>query len=241
MLKAIFFDFYNTLAGFWPPLDEIQQASCRELGLGVTKKAIRQGYTLADEFMSRENAERPLAERSQEERDLFFAEYEKLILKGAGLDVSNRLAEQVWQIAVQVPKEFVLFEDVLPALELLKKRGVTLGVISNLRQDMDALCKRLGLDPYLDFCVTSVAAGAEKPHPPIFQAALKQAQVGPSEAMHVGDQHQADTQGAKAVGIIPVLLDREGWYEQVSDCTRISSLSELDELLEKGLDRGPGK
>ena len=30
MIKSISFDFYNTLVQFWPPLDEIQQAACRE-------------------------------------------------------------------------------------------------------------------------------------------------------------------------------------------------------------------
>ena len=235
MIKAVFFDFYNTLVCFWPPLDEIQQASCRELGLTVTKKGIRGGYALADEFMSSENAKTPLADRSSVERDRFFVEYERLILKGAGVDVSLGLAQQVWQLAIQVPKDLDLFDDVLPALELLKGRGIILGVISNLRRDMDELCKRLGLDSYLDFCVTSSDAGAEKPHPPIFRAALERAHVDPGEAVHVGDQYQADVQGASAVGIVPVLLDRDGWYPNVDDCTRIASLPELDRLLDDKL------
>ena len=235
MIKAVFFDLYNTLVGFWPPLDEIQQASCRELGLGVTKQGIRKGYAQADAFMSVENAKQPLADRPPDDRDSFFAEYERLILKGAGLDVSLRLAEEVWQVAVQVPKELSLFDDVVPALERLKQRGIVLGVISNLRRDMDELSKQLGLHTYLDFSVTSLEAGAEKPHPPIFLAALERAQVGPEEAVHVGDQYEADVQGAKAVGITPVLLDREGWYDNVNDCSRIASLPDLDELLIKGL------
>ena len=235
MVKAIFFDFYNTLVRFWPPLDEIQQAACRELGLGVTKTGIRKGYALADEFMSAENAGKPLAERSTDERDRFFAEYETLILRGADVDASLRLAAQVWQMAIQVPKDFSLFEDVVPALKLLKDRGITLGVITNLRQDMTELCQRLGLDPYMDFCMTSAEAGSEKPHAPIFLAALKRAHVDPSEAIHVGDQYQSDVEGARAVGIAPVLLDREGWNQNVEDCPRISSLPELDRLLDEGL------
>ena len=235
MVKAVFFDFYNTLVRFWPPLDEIQQASCRELGLNVGKKGIREGYASADEFMSEENAKEPLAERSPEERDRFFAEYERVILKGAGVDVSLRLAEQVWQMAIRVPKDFSLFDDVVPALELLKKRGILLGVISNLRRDMGDLCEQLGLTPYLNFCVTSAEAGAEKPHPPIFRAALKRAEVRPEEAVHVGDQYKADVQGARAIGITPVLLDREGWYEDVNDCSKIATLPELDRLLADGL------
>ncbi len=235
MVKAVFFDFYNTLVYFWPPLDEIQQASCRELGLNVSKAGIRKGYSLADEYMSSENAKIPLAERSGEERDRFFAEYERIILKGAGLDVTIQLSEQVWQMATNVPKDFSLFDDVVPALELLKKRGIILGVISNLRRSMDDLCKQLGLDPYMDFCVTSSDAGAEKPHPPIFLAALQKAHVDAVDAVHVGDQYQADVQGAKAVGIVPVLLDREGFHSEVNDCAKITALPELDDLFAEGL------
>ena len=181
--------------------------------------------------MSRENAENPLADRSLQERDRFFAEYERLILEGAGLDVSLQLAHQVWQMAIQVPKDLDLFDDVVPALELLKRRGIVLGVISNLRRDMGELCKQLRLKPYLDFCVTSWEAGAEKPHTPIFLAALQRARVSANEAVHVGDQYQADVEGARAVGIRPVLLDREGWYQNVNDCSRIATLPQLDQLL----------
>ena len=127
MIKAVFFDFYKTLVFFWPPLDEIQQASCRELGLGVTKEGIRRGYKLADEYMAEENAVTPLAERSDQQRDEFFTEYERRILEGAGLDVSPRLAWQVWKMAIQVPKDFDLFDDVVPALKQLKTRGIVLG------------------------------------------------------------------------------------------------------------------
>ena len=235
MVKAVFFDFYNTLVRFWPPLDEIQQASCRELGLNVTKEGIRKGYMLADEYMSTENSKVPLAKRTVEERGRFFAEYERLIIKGTGVDVTLRLAEQVWEMAVQIPKDFDLFEDVLSGLELLKKRGVVLGVISNLRNDMGELCERLGLTPYLDFFVTSTDAGAEKPHAPIFLTALKRAQVEPGEAVHVGDQYHSDVRGAREVGITPVLMDREGWHQDITDCPRITSVTDLDQLITEGL------
>ena len=58
MIKAIFFDFYNTLVRFWPPLDQIQQASCREIGLNVTEEGINQGYAIADVFFNSENEKR---------------------------------------------------------------------------------------------------------------------------------------------------------------------------------------
>lgn len=235
MIKAVFFDFYNTAVYFRPPLDEIQQASCMEIGLGVAKTGIRKGYSLADEFMSQENTVNPLADRNQEERDQFFTEYERIILKGAGLDVSPRLAEQVWRIACRVPKDLALFDDVIPAMQPLKKRGVTLAIISNLRVDMAQCSKDLGLEPYLDFTVTAEETGAEKPHPRIFLTALERAGVSPAEAMHVGDLYQSDVEGARAIGILPVLLDRDGWYPYLNDCSRISTLHELDKLVAETL------
>jgi HAD superfamily hydrolase (TIGR01549 family) len=233
--RRFFFDFYNTLVRFWPPLDEIQQASCRELGLNVAKEGIRKGYVLADAYMSAENSKVPLAERTVEERGLFFAEYERLVIKGAGVDVTLRLAEQVWEMATQIPKDFDLFEDVLSGLELLKKRGIILGVITNLRGDMGEICERLGLTAYLDFCVTSTDSGTEKPHAPIFLTALKRAQVEPGEAVHVGDQYHSDVRGAREVGITPVLMDREGWHQDITDCPRIASVPDLDRLITEGL------
>ena len=234
MVKAIFFDFYNTLGLFWPPVDEIQHASCSELGLPVTKAGIRAGYEAADEFMGKENAQKPLTERSQEERDRFFVSYERIILQGAGVDASPGLAEKIWQLARQIPEGFDLYDDALPTLKKLKERGIVTGVISNLRWDMSEVSHQLGLDGYLQVFVNGEDVGADKPRPPIFLAALERAQVGPEEAAHVGDQYHVDVMGAKAVGIKPVLLDRNNRYRKVNDCTRIRTLLDLDKLLAKG-------
>jgi putative hydrolase of the HAD superfamily len=231
MIKAVFFDFYNTLVRFWPPLAHIQQASCRELGLSVTEEGIERGYALADVFFNRENERYPLALRTEEERRDFFALYEQMILEKAGLSVSLDLARRVWEIAGSIPKEFIPFGDTIPALSLLHAKGYRLGIISNLRRDMPQLCAKLGLTPYLDFCISSAEAGAEKPDAAIFLAALERARVAPSETVHVGDQHRSDVLGAQAVGIHPVLIDRGGWYLEVNDCIKIASLIELDAIL----------
>ena len=231
MIKAISFDFYNTLVRFWPPLDEIQQASCKELGLSVSKPAIDQGYAVADAYFNQENETHPLALRTDEERQVFFTRYEQIILENAGVSVSADLAQRIWEIAMFVPKDFIAFEDVIPALKALHSQGYRLGILSNLRRDMGLLCNRLGLTPYLDFCVSSAEAGAEKPHRPIFLAALEKMAATPGEAVHVGDQYRSDVLGARAVGMHPILIDRRGWNTKISDCPRIANLLELDELL----------
>ena len=231
MIKAIFLDFYNTLVQFWPPLGQIQQVSCREMGLNVSEEGINRGYTVADVYFNHENELRPLAERSEAERSEFFAHYEQMILENAGVPVTLDLAAQIWKLAIAVPKDFIPYDDVIPALSGLHQQGYRLAVLSNLRRDMSELCQRLGLAPYLEFYVSSAEVGAEKPHAAFFLAALEKAAVAPGEVVHVGDQHRADVVGARGVGIHPVLLDRGGWHQDIDDCARIESLAQLQPLL----------
>ena len=231
MIKAIFFDFYNTLVRFWPPLDQIQQASCYEFGFQIDPEAIGFGYSVADLFFNRENEIKPLATRTEDERLDFFARYEQILLDNAGLSVTTDLARQIWQIAISVPKDFIPFDDTVTALQQLKGQGYRIGVISNLRRDMDELCRNLGMAPYLDFCLTSAEVGVEKPDPAIFVAALERAGVNPLEAVHVGDQPRSDLVGARGAGLHAVLLDRGNWHQEMDNCVRISKLDELFDLL----------
>ena len=232
MIKAVSFDFYNTLVRFWPPLEEIQQAACHELGLTVSEQSITHGYAVADVLFNLENEDRPLSQRTDEERLEFFGRYEKLILETAGVPVSMDLAQKVWNMAMTVPKDFVPFPDSVPALKCLREAGYTVGIITNLRRDLDELCQRSGLTPFLDFAVGSQEVGIEKPHPAIFQAALDRANVAPRECLHVGDQIRSDVLGAQGVGMMAVLVDRSGFGANGVDCPTISSLSELGDFMD---------
>ena len=80
----------------------------------------------------------------------------------------------------------------------------------------------------------SADVGAEKPHPPIFLAALQRAGCAPDEALHVGDQYHSDVVGARNVGITPLLLDRTGLLDPARyDVPVIRSLMETAEHLEE--------
>lgn len=233
MIKAVFLDLYGTLARFHPPREETQAQACKSLGIRVTLEGLARGCARADEYMDQENAaEVPLALRDPEEQRRFFAEYEQLLLKSTGVEVDLETAGRVWEKVQQIPHGLALFDDVLPALDMLKLQGMTLGVLSNINRDMDKLSQELGLAPYLDFTVTSGDVGAGKPHPPIFLAALERAGVEPHEALHVGDSYTSDVQGARGVGINPLLLDRDGAHTNVTDCPRITSLMEVAEHLD---------
>src|SRR3989304_2764733 len=197
----------------------------------VCPPKLRPAYAAADAFWVRENALHPVGELLSEERDAFYAAYEGLILRGAGVEVSPELALRIFKELLAAEIRFALFDDVPPPLARLKGLGLTLGLVTNLRRDLDKVCRDLGLTPYLDFGVSSQEAGAEKPHPPIFLAALREAGVEPVNAIHVGDQYEADVLGARGVGISALLIDRDNLWSEIQDCPRLSTLAEVEDYL----------
>ena len=236
MIKAVFFDWFNTLARYEPPREELQSQTLQEFGINVSPKKIIPGLLIADRDYFEENAAFPVRKRSPEEQAKIYARYQKTILTEAGVNLSSEpdMFVKIMKRAQQLSQgmKFVLFDDVLSTLKTLKEQNLTLGLLTNFDRDMKPICRELGLEPYIDFVVTSEEAGADKPKPPIFLAALQQAGVNASEAVHVGDQYKLDVIGARGVGITPVLIDRYKQYPEVSDCPRIHSLTELTEYLQ---------
>ncbi len=231
MIKAVFLDLHDTLAHYHPPREELHVIACRKQGIEVKPEDIRPALPAADTIWREENIRSPIDKRSQEGKLAAYARYEGTLLRKAGTEISDEMAGQVLLGFPFSEMKFILFDDTLPALKALKKRGLTLGLISNVDMDVDSLCRELGLSPYLDLTVTSGEVGADKPEPPIFLAALERSGAKANEAMHVGDQYDSDVMGARGVGINPVLIDRDDLFPYVTDCPRIRSLTELERYL----------
>ena len=238
MVEAVFFDWFNTLAHYDPPREELQSQALREFNINVSPAELLPGILVADREYFEENTVNPVRQRSPEDQAKVFTRYQKTVLEQAGSDISPepemllKIMTRVQQLAEKIG--FVLFDDVLPTLKILKEQNLVMGLLTNLDSDMEPICHQLGLEPYLSFIITSGEVGSDKPHPPIFRGALQQAGVAAAAAVHVGDQYQTDVIGARGVGITPVLLDRYQLYPEVDDCPKIHSLTEFIEYL--GLD-----
>jgi putative hydrolase of the HAD superfamily len=127
--------------------------------------------------------------------------------------------------------KLALYDDVAPALDELKKRGLILGLISNVDRDINSLYEGLGLPGWLQLKITSQDVGFNKPQPQIFRAALEQAKVKPEEAIYVGDQYEIDVLGANGVGMRGILIDRHDFSPEISDSPRLRRLTELTDYL----------
>ena len=108
-------------------------------------------------------------------------------------------------------ENFELYEDVLPVLELLRQRGVKIGLVSNTSRDLSAFVDHFKLP--VDAWVWSGRHGKVKPSPTIFMAVLDELGVAPEAAVMVGDSLEDDVEGARALGMRAYLVDRDGRAE----------------------------
>jgi len=229
MIKAIFFDWLDTLARYEPPREKLFSQALRESGIEISPKELMPGFLAADKYYLEENARLSIAQRSPREQAGVFMRYQNTVLTKAGVKVDQQMLLQIMKKTRQLFEGMilVLFDDVLSILKTLKERKLILGLLTNATKDMISVSRKLGLEPYLNFVITSQEVGADKPKPPIFLAALERAGVKASEAIHVGDQYEVDITGAQGVGIKPILIDRNDLYPEVVDCPRIGNLAEL--------------
>ena len=130
-----------------------------------------------------------------------------------------------------------VYDDVVPALEALRARGVRTAVVSNTpwgspahlwREELG----RLGLRRLVDVDVFCGDVGWRKPDERIFRHALSLLRAEPDECIFVGDDPRWDVAGPRRVGMEAVLIDRTG-SAPAGDAPTVRNLSELEGLLEQ--------
>jgi putative hydrolase of the HAD superfamily len=123
------------------------------------------------------------------------------------------------------------YREVPAALEELRRRGLRLVVVSNWDISLHDQLAQDGLGRLVDGIVSSAELGEAKPAPAAFTHALAVAGVSAEEAAHVGDRVEEDVEGARAAGIAPVLVVRDGEPPAVRPPVwTIGSLRELEML-----------
>lgn len=232
-LRAVFFDVGNTLLYASPSVSEV----CRRV---LEDAGHRHDISVIDSYM-------PLVDAYYEERyaedDAFWTDEERttsvwigmysLLCRELGIeDEAVTIARRVYDEFGR-PDRWALYDDVRPALERLRRRGLAVGIISNWDSRLAGILNGLGLGDVLADIVSSADVRLHKPDPRIFELACERIGVLPGHAAHVGDHHYADYLGASALGMTAVLIDRHG-IEADHGVTPIRSLDRLEAVL--GLD-----
>jgi len=109
-------------------------------------------------------------------------------------------------------------------------RQYRIGVISNADGKIAEVLTTCGIADCFRTITDSGLVGYEKPHPAIFEAALRELQAQPEESLYVGDGYSIDYLGATNAGMQAVLLDVSGAYRE-TNYARVESLRELEARL----------
>lgn len=232
-VRAILFDFYNTLATRLDAADCLEARVLDEFGFSFPLDAVRTALKGLDAYWEGGDLIDHSAHSGSAEQ---YLEYQRLVhaacwLEPLGVDprhpgLFERLAE-LWDD----PTRIVLFDDVLPALARLRAAGYRVGLVSNWSWGLQQILDHTGLAPLLDCAVISARAGYRKPHPAIYSQALDALGLPAASVHFVGDSPNADVEGARAAGMTPVHIDRFALYPPCATAACITTLDELDVLL----------
>jgi 2-haloalkanoic acid dehalogenase type II len=103
------------------------------------------------------------------------------------------------------------FADVEAMLAALRARGYRLGVLTNADDDLFEITHRSFTAPFNLF-VTAERVRGYKPEPWLFRAFERLTGVQRGDWVHVGSDWYHDIAPARALGVAPVWLDREGGH-----------------------------
>jgi putative hydrolase of the HAD superfamily len=218
--RAVLLDSFGTLVSMEPPGPRLRAELARH-GLEVSEERASAAFRAEIGYYLQHHGEGRDAESLEGLRDRC-AERLREALELRDLDHARA------REAMLASLRFSAFEDAAPVLAELRERGLRLVVASNWDCSLPEVLADAGLAPLLDAVVSSASAGAVKPDPRLFEAALDAAGCRPGEAVHVGDSAENDLAGARAAGIRAVLVDRDG---DASDPEAIRSLRELPSLI----------
>ena len=220
-LRAVLFDVDFTLAKPGPELMPDGYVRCAERH-GLALEAAR--YEDARDAALIDLKRHPDLDHDEE---IWVAFTERIVVGMGGTEpLSHEVAVELtsrWQLH----ENFELYEDVMPVLGELRQAGLKIGLVSNSARDVRDFARHHALE--IDAGISSFHHGKTKPHGSIFKAVLDLLEVEPTDAAMVGDTLEDDIEGALALGMQAVLVDRLGLHEDYQP--RIDDLYALPALL----------
>ncbi len=209
MHRACLIDALGTTVRLPPPWERVPPAAIA----GLEPARVRRAFEAEMRFYGEHAQEATDAESLADLR----ARCAKLL--------STKLGREIEVTTMMESIAFEAYEDARPALGEVQALGLSVVCVSNWDFALGDVLERVGLADCFDGVVTSAGAGARKPDPAIFEAALALADCTVAEAIHIGDS-DADVDGAAAAGIEALRIDRDGGGD-------IASLAEIVQHLRR--------
>lgn len=192
-VEAMFFDLYETLITEFADGKRISKRSYDYMDrLGLSDAEFKQEWSIR--FERRMNGH--------------FPDYHSVIrdiLDSRRLPYPQEHVEFLYQSRVSEKKMpfHTISKEICRMLELLRERGLRLGLISNCSEEEVVSFGQSELAPYFDDVVFSYQVGAAKPNAEIYRLACERLSVRPEDTLFIGDGGSDELRGAGSAGLRP--------------------------------------
>jgi len=226
-IKAVLLDLDDTL---WPVAPVIQHAEARLYEWMQQHVPVVAANYSVESMRQRRNKLVPTDPRFQ--YDLWALRHTLLsqIFTEHGEHAAK--ADQAMAVFADARNQVSLYNDVVPALEVLAQQ-VLLGSVSNGFADL----REIGLASHFRTSIAAREFGCAKPDPRIFLAACEALGVAPHETLYVGDDLLLDVQGAQQAGLRGAWMNRHGHektderYQHIEPDAEFKNLHDLTKWL----------
>lgn len=237
MVHTVLFDAGMTLLRITPSFAAVFARGCHEAGLAVPAEALADGReALAEVWREHDEAWHAAGEPSPHVGDgdaeqRFWQGLYRRVLAWLGTDGDHDHVAATIHRTFLEPGTFRPYPDVEPVLDLLARRGIRLGLVSNWSGELRSILHHEGLADRFETLVISAEEGVAKPDVRLFRRALERLGVGPGPGVvYVGDDLRCDIQPSQRLGLTPVLIDRYHRHPD-HDGHRVSALDGLLDVL----------
>ncbi|MBT2764858.1 HAD family hydrolase [Paenibacillus sp. ISL-20] len=192
-VRAVFFDLYETL------ITEFAN------GKRLSKRSYDYMYRLG---LSEAEFKQEWRTRFERRMNGHFPDYHSVIrdiLVSRSLPYPQEHVEFLYQSRVSEKKIPFnrISNEICRMLELLRKRGLKLGLISNCSEEEVISFGQSGLAPYFDDVIFSYQVGIAKPNEEIYRLACERLSVTPQDSLFIGDGGSDELRGARSAGLRP--------------------------------------
>ncbi len=225
-IRAITLDLDDTLWPIWPVIERAEDA----LATWLRRHAPATAPMFADAAERLRLREHVVSTRPDIGHNMSALRLEVIRQALARCGDDTALADAAFEVFFDARMKVDLYDDALPALAFLAAR-VPLVALSNGNADVH----RVGIGHFFHSSLSAHEFGVGKPDPRIFHAAAQSAGYGAQEILHIGDDAALDVQGALAVGMQTVWVNRkqEAWPHADRPQLTVSSLAQVVEVFQR--------
>ncbi len=148
------------------------------------------------------------------------------------MDVDEKdIPQNIWEKYLEIcPTKTILMPGAIETLDYLAGKYELHLITNGFAETQKRKLKLSDLEKYFNSLTISEEVGVQKPHPLVFETALKNAKSSLTSSHYVGDNLEADIKGAINSGWKAYWLTKKEADFLHTDCTSLSDLRELKDI-----------